>query len=76
MFPANTKVLVVDDFKTMRKIVISALSQIGITDITEADDGATALPMVEEAVKSGKPFGLIVSDWNMPQLQGIEFLKK
>lgn len=76
MFPPNTKVLVVDDFKTMRKIVINALSQIGITDCTEADDGATGLPLVEAAAKEGKPFGLIISDWNMPILQGIEFLKK
>jgi two-component system, chemotaxis family, chemotaxis protein CheY len=76
MFPPNTKVLVVDDFKTMRKIVINSLSQIKITDVTEADDGATGLPLVEAAAAEGKPFGLIISDWNMPVLQGIEFLKK
>jgi two-component system chemotaxis response regulator CheY len=76
MFPPTTKVLVVDDFKTMRKIVINALSQIGLTNVSEADDGATGLPLVEDAAKNGQPFGLIISDWNMPQLQGIEFLKK
>ncbi|MBS1984302.1 MAG: response regulator [Bdellovibrionales bacterium] len=76
MFPPTTKVMVCDDFKTMRKLVINALAQVGIKDVTEAEDAADAVVMVEKAAAEGKPFGLIVSDWNMPKMQGIEFLKR
>lgn len=76
MFAPTTRVLVVDDFKTMRKIVTNALGTIGLKDVTEAEDAADALPLVEKAAAEGKPFGLIVSDWNMPKMQGIDFLKK
>jgi len=76
MFDPDTKVLVVDDFKTMRKIVIGALGACGLKNFTEADDGIHAWPLIEAAAKEGAPFGLVVSDWNMPQLSGIELLKK
>ena len=49
--------------------------QIGFTNIDEADDGATALPMIEEAQGSDAPFEFIVSDWNMPQMTGLDLLK-
>ncbi|MBU6375266.1 MAG: response regulator [Bdellovibrionales bacterium] len=77
MFPPNTKVLVIDDMLTMRKLVSRCLKDIGFTDITEADDGETAWPLLE-AGASGKavPFQLVVSDWNMPKLTGIALLKK
>ena len=68
--------MVVDDFKTMRKIVINALTQLGMTNVVEADDAADAWPLVEAAAKTPEPFGLVISDWNMPKMQGIEFLKK
>jgi len=68
--------MVIDDFKTMRKIVINALSQIGLTNVTESPDAADALPLIESAAKEGQPFDLIVSDWNMPKMQGIELLKR
>jgi two-component system chemotaxis response regulator CheY len=76
VFDPSTKVLVVDDFKTMRKIVAGALKNCGLTNITEADDGATAWPLIEAALAEGAPFQLIVSDWNMPKLKGIELLRK
>lgn len=76
MFDASTKTLVVDDFKTMRGLVKKALDKIGIKNVTEADDGATAWPEVEKAVAEGAPFQLIISDWNMPQMKGIDLLKK
>lgn len=66
----NMKVLIVDDFATMRRIVKNILRQLGFTDISEADDGKTAL----QALKKEK-FDLILSDWNMPQMPGIELLK-
>lgn len=66
----SIKVLVVDDFATMRRIVKNVLKQIGFTNITEADDGSTAL----EQLKSGS-FDLIISDWNMPKMTGLDLLK-
>ncbi len=72
---ADIKILVVDDMSTMRKIIKNMLTQIGFTNITEADDGATAWPMIENAIKDGKPYEFIVSDWNMPQMSGLDLLK-
>lgn len=73
---ADMKILVVDDMSTMRKIIKNMLTQIGFTNITEADDGATAWPLIELAIKEGKPYEFILSDWNMPQLNGLDLLKK
>jgi len=66
----NMKVLVVDDFSTMRRIVKNLLRDLGFTNIQEADDGSTALPMLQ----SGE-FEFVVTDWNMPGMQGIDLLK-
>ena len=76
MFPATCKILVVDDMKTMRMVMKKNLRECGFTNITEADDGATAWPLIEQASHSGSQFQLILSDWNMPVLAGIELLKK
>lgn len=65
------EILIVDDFSTMRKIVKDLLTELGFSKFDEADDGSSAWPMIQ----SGK-YGLIVSDWNMPQMTGIELLKK
>ena len=73
---ADIKILVVDDMSTMRKIIKNMLGQIGFTNITEADDGATAWPMIENGIKTGAPFEFIVSDWNMPQMSGLDLLTK
>ncbi len=64
------KVLVVDDFSTMRRIVKNLLRDLGFTNIQEADDGSTALPMLQNA-----SFDFVVTDWNMPGMQGIDLLK-
>jgi len=72
----NMKILVVDDMSTMRKIIKNMLTQVGFTNITEADDGATAWPLIEGAIKEGKPYEFILSDWNMPQMSGLDLLKK
>lgn len=66
----SMKVLIVDDFATMRRIMKNILKQIGFTNIIEADDGTTAL----EELKKNK-IDLIISDWNMPKMTGIELLK-
>lgn len=73
---ANMKILVIDDMATMRKIIKNMLGQIGFTNIQEADDGATAWPIIEKAREVGEPFEFIVSDWNMPQMTGLDLLKK
>ncbi len=73
---ADMKILVVDDMSTMRKIIKNMLKKMGFTNLHEADDGATAWPMIEEAESAGIPFEFIVSDWNMPQMQGIDLLRK
>ena len=65
------KVLVVDDFATMRKIVRNILKQIGFEDITEAEDGSVALRLIKS-----EPVGLVVSDWNMPNMSGLDLLKE
>ena len=75
MFPLDTKILVIDDFSTMRKIIKKTLGELGYSRIEEADDGATAWPLIEAAHQSGQPFGFIISDWNMPKMQGIDLLK-
>ena len=66
----SMKVLVVEDFATMRRIVKYVLKQIGFTNIIEADDGSAAL-----AVLKKDKVDLIVSDWNMPKVSGLELLK-
>lgn len=70
MFNFGVKVLVVDDFPTMRRIVKNLLKQIGFENIDEAEDGVQAL----NKLKSGN-YGLIVSDWNMPNMEGIDLLR-
>ena len=64
------KILVVDDFSTMRRIIKNLLHDLGFNNIAEADDGKTALPML----KTGE-FQFLISDWNMPGMQGIDLLK-
>ena len=71
MFDPNTKVLVVDDMLTMRKIVTKIMRELGFTDIIEAADGIEAW----EKTKDGQ-VGLIISDWNMPNCTGLDFLKR
>ncbi|TEW51644.1 chemotaxis protein CheY [Psychromonas sp. RZ5] len=67
----DMKVLIVDDFSTMRRIIKNLLRDLGFTNTFEADDGNTALPML----KSGD-FEFVVTDWNMPIMQGIDLLKE
>jgi two-component system chemotaxis response regulator CheY len=73
MFPANTRILVVDDMMTMRKIVTKGLKDLGFSDIQEAADGNLAWTVLDA---SNPPIQLIVSDWNMPNCSGLDFLRK
>lgn len=67
----NIKVLIVDDFSTMRRIIKNLLRDLGFTNTFEADDGNTALPLLK-----GGDFEFVVTDWNMPIMQGIDLLKE
>jgi two-component system chemotaxis response regulator CheY len=66
----NMKILVVDDFSTMRRIIKNLLKDLGFTNVQEADDGNTALPMLNQG-----DFDFVVTDWNMPGMQGIDLLR-
>lgn len=64
------KILIVDDFSTMRRIVKNLLRDLGFNNTAEADDGQSAWPMLQ----TGK-FDFLVTDWNMPVMDGLELLK-
>jgi two-component system chemotaxis response regulator CheY len=68
--PRTMKILVVDDFSTMRKIVRNILQQMGFTNIEEAEDGKIALKRLQDG-----DIEFIISDWNMPNMMGIDLLK-
>lgn len=67
----SMKVLVVDDFATMRRIIKNILKQIGFSNIVEAEDGKSALKMLQN-----DKFDLIMCDWNMPEMPGIDLLTR
>jgi two-component system, chemotaxis family, chemotaxis protein CheY len=67
---SDLRFLVVDDFSTMRRIVKNLLQELGYQNVQEADDGNTALPML----KTGN-FDFVITDWNMPQMPGLDLLK-
>lgn len=66
----NMKILVVDDFSTMRRIIKNLLRDLGFNNTSEADDGQTALPMLQAG-----DFDFLITDWNMPGMTGIDLLK-
>lgn len=66
----DMKFLVVDDFSTMRRIIKNLLIDLGYANVSEADDGATALPMLQAG-----NFDFLVTDWNMPGMPGLDLLK-
>ena len=66
----SMKILIVDDFSTMRRIIKNLLRDLGFTNTHEADDGSTALPVLRRG-----NFDFLISDWNMPGMTGIDLLK-
>jgi two-component system chemotaxis response regulator CheY len=70
MADKNLKMLVVDDFSTMRRIVRNLLKELGYTNVDEAEDGVAAM----QKLKGGN-FQFVITDWNMPNMTGIELLK-
>lgn len=71
MADKNMRILVVDDFPTMRRIVRSLLKELGYTNVEEAEDGEEGLARLR-----AESFDFVVSDWNMPNLDGLEMLKR
>lgn len=70
MADKKMKFLVVDDFSTMRRIVINLLKELGYSNIEEAEDGAVALKKLQ-----AEKFDFVVTDWNMPNMTGLELLQ-
>ncbi len=66
----DMKILIVDDFSTMRRIIKNLLRDLGFNNTQDADDGSTALPMLQNG-----DFDFLVTDWNMPGMTGIDLLK-
>ena len=75
MLDRNTNILIVDDMMTMRKIVRKALTELGFKNVTEADNGLSAWDRLQAGLTS-TPIQLIISDWNMPGMNGVELLAK
>ena len=67
----NMQILIVDDYKTMRRIVRNLLKQLGFDNVDEAADGSEALSKLR-----GRPYGLVISDWNMEPMTGYQLLKE
>ena len=70
MADKNLKILVVDDFSTMRRIVRNLLKELGYTNVDEAEDGVVAMQRLK-----GNNFQFVITDWNMPNMTGIELLR-
>jgi two-component system chemotaxis response regulator CheY len=66
----DMKILIVDDFSTMRRIIKNLLRELGFNNTAEADDGSTALPLLKKA-----DFDFLITDWNMPGMTGLDLLK-
>ena len=67
----SIKILIVDDYKTMLRIIRNVLRQIGLVNVDEANDGAEALAMLKQG-----DYGLVISDWNMQPMTGLELLQQ
>ena len=67
----NMPILIVDDYKTMLRIIRNLLKQLGFNNVDEATDGSAALQKLRD-----KPYGLVISDWNMEPMSGLELLKE
>ena len=73
--PKDLRILVVDDMKTMRTIIIKTISQLGLENFKEAEDGQQALDLMKELAGGDESIQFVFSDINMPNMNGIEFLK-
>ena len=76
MFGSKTKILVVDDMFAMRVRISNQIKAMGLVNVTQAENGKIALDLIEKEFSAGTPFELVVSDWNMPEMSGLELVTK
>lgn len=76
MLTKASKILVVDDFEVVRMMLKTCLEELGYQAVEMAEDGRVAFEMLEKAEQQGAAYSLIFSDWNMPNVTGLELLQK
>jgi two-component system chemotaxis response regulator CheY len=76
MFPFDTRILVIDDMPSIRDLVKNHLKGMGYKNIIEAGDGEEGLKVIIQQNTSGQALQLIISDWNMPKMKGLDLLKQ
>lgn len=76
MFPSHTRFLIVEDIASMRDVVVATLKNLGFNAIVTAKDGKDALEKFYMASQSNRPIQVIISDWNMPEMNGITLLEE
>lgn len=76
MFPTDTRILVIDDMSSIRDLVKNHLKGMGYRNITEAEDGDEGLKILIQQNKPGSDIQLVISDWNMPRMKGLDLLKQ
>lgn len=75
MFPPDTRILVIDDMPSIRELVRNQLKTMGFKNIQEAADGEEGLKVLTAQVSTNVPIQLVISDWNMPKMNGLDLLK-
>lgn len=75
MFATSIRILIVDDMPSLRDLLKAYLRRLGYLQISEAGDGKDAFQLMVAAKASGSPFDMVISDWNMPVMTGLELLK-
>lgn len=76
MDSSDVRILLVDDFEMVRVLLAECLRKLGFTWIDEAEDGRPALDMIHEASAAGKPYSIVFCDWVMPEVTGMEVVKR
>ncbi len=75
MFSRDSRILIVDDMATMRRLTVYQLGILGYRNVEQAADGQQALDIILKGINEDNPVGLVISDWNMPLMSGIELLE-
>ncbi len=75
MFCSDSRILIVDDMATMRRLTVYQLGILGYRNVAQAADGQQALDIILKGINEDNPVGLVISDWNMPLMSGIELLE-